>query len=31
MRRFKNCYLARMSDGQFCVILDLGPVKGGEL
>jgi hypothetical protein len=30
MRHFKNCHLARMSDGHFCVIRDLGPVKGGK-
>jgi hypothetical protein len=30
MRRFKNCHLARMSDGHYCVIRDLGPVKGGK-
>lgn len=30
MRRFKNCHLARMSDGHFCIIRDLGPVKGGK-
>jgi hypothetical protein len=23
-------YLARMSDGHFCIIRDLGPVKGGK-
>jgi hypothetical protein len=30
MTRFKNCHLARMSDGHYCVIRDLGPVKGGK-
>ena len=30
MKQFKNCHLARMSDGHFCVIRDLGPVKGGK-
>jgi hypothetical protein len=30
MRHFKNCRLARMSDGHFCIIRDLGPVKGGK-
>jgi hypothetical protein len=30
MRRFKNCHLTRMSDGHYCVIRDLGPVKGGK-
>jgi hypothetical protein len=30
MRRFKNCHLARMSDGHYCIIRDLGPVKGGK-
>jgi hypothetical protein len=30
MRHFKNCHLARMSDGHYCVIRDLGPVKGGK-
>lgn len=30
MRRFKNCHLARMSDGHYGVIRDLGPVKGGK-
>jgi hypothetical protein len=30
MRHFKNCRLARMSDGHYCVIRDLGPVKGGK-
>ena len=27
---FKNAHLARMSDGTFCVIRDLGLVKGGK-
>lgn len=30
MRRFKNTRLARMSSGHYCVIRDLGPVKGGK-
>jgi hypothetical protein len=30
MGHFKNCRLARMSDGHYCVIRDLGPVKGGK-
>jgi hypothetical protein len=30
MRHFKDCHLARMSDGHFCIIRDLGPVKGGK-
>ena len=30
MRHFKNCHLARMSDGHFCIIRDLGPVKDGK-
>jgi hypothetical protein len=30
MRHFKNRHLARMSDGHFCIIRDLGPVKGGK-
>jgi hypothetical protein len=30
MRFFENCRLARMSDGHYCVIRDLGPVKGGK-
>jgi len=30
MRHFKDCRLARMSDGHYCVIRDLGPVKGGK-
>ena len=30
MSNFKNCHLARMSDGHFCIIRDLGPVKGGK-
>jgi hypothetical protein len=30
MRHFKNCHLARMSDGHYCIIRDLGPVKGGK-
>lgn len=27
---FKNCRLARMSDGHYCFVRDLGPVKGGK-
>jgi hypothetical protein len=27
---FKDAHLARMSDGTFCVIRDLGLVKGGK-
>jgi len=30
MRHFENCHLARMSDGHYCVIRNLGPVKGGK-
>ena len=30
MRRFKNTRLAKMSSGHYCVIRDLGPVKGGK-
>ena len=30
MRRFNNSRLARMSSGHYCVIRDLGPVKGGK-
>jgi hypothetical protein len=30
MSHFKNCHLARMSDGHFCIIRDLEPVKGGK-
>jgi hypothetical protein len=30
MRRFANCRLARMSSGHYCVIRDLGLVKGGK-
>lgn len=30
MRRFRNTRLARMSSGHYCVIRDLGPVKGGK-
>jgi hypothetical protein len=26
----KNCRLARMSSGRYCLIRDLGPVKGGK-
>ena len=27
---FENCRLARMSDGHYCIVRDLGPVKGGK-
>jgi hypothetical protein len=27
---FKNCRLARMSDGHYCLLRSLGPVKGGN-
>jgi hypothetical protein len=27
---FRNCRLARMSDGHYCFVRDLGPVKGGK-
>jgi len=30
MERFKHTRLARMSSGQYCLIRDLGPVKGGR-
>jgi hypothetical protein len=30
MERFKDCRLARMSSGHYCVIRDLGLVKGGK-
>ena len=30
MRRFGNSRLARMSSGQYCLIRDLGLVKGGK-
>ena len=30
MSRFTHCRLARMSNGRFCFIRDLGPVKGGK-
>lgn len=30
MGRFKNSRLARMSSGHYCLIRDLGPVKGGK-
>ncbi|MGY4419280.1 hypothetical protein [Bradyrhizobium sp. JR3.5] len=30
MRRFKNSRLARMSSGHYCLIRDLGLVKGGK-
>jgi hypothetical protein len=27
---FKNCRLALMSDGHYCLLRDLGPVKGAK-
>jgi hypothetical protein len=30
MRRFKDARLARMTNGRYCVIRDLGLVKGGK-
>src|SRR5215475_2933370 len=27
---FENCRFARMSDGHYCFVRDLGPVKGGK-
>ena len=27
---FRDCRLASMSDGHYCVVRDLGPVKGGK-
>ena len=30
MRRFRNTRLAKMSSGHYCVIRDLGLVKGGK-
>jgi hypothetical protein len=30
MDRFKDCRLARMSSGRYCLIRDLGKVKGGK-
>jgi hypothetical protein len=27
---FKDCRLARMSDGHYCLLRSLGPVKGGN-
>ena len=27
---FKDCRWARMSDGHYCLVRDLGPVKGGK-
>jgi hypothetical protein len=27
---FRDCRLARMSDGRYCFVRDLGPVKGGK-
>ena len=30
MAYFKDCRLARMSSGRYCLIRDLGPVKGGK-
>jgi hypothetical protein len=29
-RMFKNCRWARMSDGHYCLVRDLGLVKGGK-
>ena len=29
-RKFKDCRLARMSDGHYCLLRSLGPVKGGN-
>jgi hypothetical protein len=29
-RMFENCRLARMSDGHYCIVRDLGLVKGGK-
>jgi hypothetical protein len=29
-RVFKDCQLARMSDGHYCLLKSLGPVKGGN-
>jgi hypothetical protein len=28
--QFVDCRLARMSDGHYCFLRDLGPVKGGK-
>jgi hypothetical protein len=30
MERFKDCRLARMSSGHYCLIRDLGLVRGGK-
>jgi len=30
MKRFMDCRLARMSSGHYCLIRDLGLVKGGK-
>jgi hypothetical protein len=30
MERFKGCRLARMSSGHYCLIRDIGLVKGGK-
>ena len=30
MLRWKNCRFARMSSGRYCLIRDLGLVKGGK-
>jgi hypothetical protein len=27
---FKGCRMARMSSGRYCLVRDLGPVKGGK-
>jgi len=29
-RIVKDCLLARMSDGRYCLLRSLGPVKGGN-
>ncbi len=28
--RFRDCRIARMSNGEYCLIRDQGPVKGGR-
>lgn len=30
LSQFRHCRLARMSDGHYCFLKDLGPVKGGK-
>jgi hypothetical protein len=30
LSQFRRCRLARMSDGHYCFLKDLGPVKGGK-